>query len=182
MKERPASWRSCPGGEAKDRSAKMLEFLNKNKEWIFSGVGITTLTLIVIFGRKMLTWFISEAPRVRASVAITGTPLTGMIKLLAITVENHTKEILYIDNIFLEMDTGEQFMPMLDPLTGQGQAQRQVMPGNRFSFHIMASDIVKSGIPLDRFRCAAIRDAVNRVSRSSRRHLQTALKVICRAS
>lgn len=158
----------------------MLEFLDKNKEWIFSGVGITVLALIVFFGRKALTWFASEGPRVGVSIALTGTPLTGMIKLLSIIVENHTDKPLYIDNVFLELDTREQFMPTFDPLTGEGQIRRPLMPGSSFIFHISPSDIVGSGVPLARFRCAAVRDAVNRVYRSSGRALQKVLRVVCR--
>ena len=169
-----------PVGWAYPRSVKMLELVDKNKEWIFSGVGITVLALIVLFSRKVFTWLVLEGPRVGTSIALTGTPIRGLIKFLSIIVENHTEKPLYIDNIFLELDTGEQFVPRFDPLTGEGQIRRQIMPGSSFTFHIAASDIVGSGLPQDCFRCAAVRDAVGRVYRSSGRRLQKVLRAICR--
>jgi hypothetical protein len=157
----------------------MLEFLDKNKEWIFSGVGLTVVALTALFARKMFGLFRPQGPTVRVSGAVAGTPLTGMFRLLSINVENRTEKTLYLDNIFLEMDTREQFMPMRDPLTGQGQARRELMPGSSFSFHIPASDILESGVPLEDFRCAAVRDAIGRVYRSSGRQLQEMLRSIC---
>src|SRR6185437_15951784 len=114
----------------------MLDFLDRNKEWIFSGIGLTVLAVIVFFSRKVLNWFLPQGPNVRASAAIAGHPLIGAGGFLAITVENRTEKTLYLDNIFLEMDTRRQFMPTLDPLTGQGQARRQLLSGSSFSFHI----------------------------------------------
>jgi hypothetical protein len=158
----------------------MLEFLDKNKEWIFSGAGITLVTLLVLFGRRAFGALLVGGPTVRVSRAIMGTPMTGPVDVLAITVQNRTGQVLYLGTVFLELVTREQFIPTLDPLTGTGQGRRELQPGDSFGFHILAHDIIRSGLPLEAFRCAAVRDAVDRVYRPSGGELRRALTLITR--
>lgn len=157
----------------------MLDFLDRNKEWIFSGIGLTVVSLLVFLGRKVFSSLSGNKPTIRVSAAIAdGGVMTAPVDFLVITVQNRTDRMLYLGNIFLELVTREQFMPTLDPLTRQGQQNRQLQPGASFNFHILASDIIDSGIPLDAFKCAAVRDAVDRVYRSSGVELQKVLNLI----
>ena len=159
----------------------MLDFLDRNKEWIFSGIGITVLGLLVFLGRKVLSSLSGNKPTIKVTAAIAGGgTMTAPVDFLVISVQNRTDRMLYLGNIFLELVTREQFMPTLDRLTRQGQQNRQLQPGASFSFHILASDIIGSGIPLDAFKCAAVRDAVDRVYRSSQAELQKVLNLIAR--
>jgi hypothetical protein len=158
----------------------MIEFLDKNKEWVFSGAGITVLTLLVVFGRRAFGSFTRKGPTVRVSAAMAGNGFTRPMDLVAITVQNRADHVLYLGNIFLELNTRNQFMPTLDPLTGSGQENRQLQPGNSFSFHIPVTHIIESGLPLEAFRCAVVRDGVDRLYRSSRRELRKVLQVASR--
>jgi hypothetical protein len=155
----------------------MWEWIDKNKEWIFSGVG---LTLLALLGRKVLSWFYTEGPQVRVAAAVAAGPHTGPVDFVAITIQNRTKNVLHLGNVFLELSTGEQFMPTLDPLTGAGQERRQIQAGDSFTFHIPAAHILESGLPMEAFRCAAVRDGVGGVYRSSSRELRKILQAIYR--
>ncbi len=155
----------------------MLEFLDKNKEWIFSGVGITLATVLVLLAIKAVKSFMRRGPTVRVAAAMAQTGMGGVADFLSITVQNTTDKVFRFGNIFLELDTREQFMPRVDPLTGERQGVRRVLePGDSFSFHIPVSDLVETNLPISRFRCAAVRDALGHVYRSSPAELR---RVLC---
>ena len=158
----------------------MWEWVEKNKEWVFSGAGLTVLAVLAVFGRKVLGWFNREGPRVRVGGAVAAGALTGPVEFVTITVQNRTKDVLRLGNIFIELSTREQFMPTLDPLTGGGQERRQIQPGDSFTFHIPVAHILETGLPVEAFRCAAVRDAVDRVYRSSSRELRKVLQAVYR--
>jgi hypothetical protein len=71
----------------------MIDFLDKNKEWIFSGVGITLFTLAVICGRGVLAWFFQARPTVRVSAGLFGNGLTPPVRLLTITSESKAESV-----------------------------------------------------------------------------------------
>jgi hypothetical protein len=156
----------------------MWEWVEKNKEWIFSGAGLTGLALLGLFGRKVLGRFSRETPQVRVGVAVVAGPFTGPVEFVTITVQNRTKEVLRLGNIFVELSTREPFMPTLDPLTGGGQERREIQPGDSFIFHIPVAHILETGLSVEAFRCAAVRDAVDRVYRSSSRELRKVLQAV----
>jgi hypothetical protein len=154
----------------------VLELLDKNKEWIFSGAGITLLAIFLWSCRKAFGRFFEKGPAVHVSGAVTSAPLMGTAHFAAITVENRTGGVLFVANFFLELDSGEQYLPLVDPLTGRGQMKTRVEAGDSLVFHIPASDIISSGLPLQAFRRAAVRDSLGRVYRSSRRELHRVLR------
>jgi hypothetical protein len=155
----------------------MWEWVEKNKEWVFSGAG---LAFVALFGRKVLSWFNREAPQVRVGRAITAGVFTGPIEFVTITVQNRTQGVLHLANIFIELSTREQFIPTLDPLTGHGQERRQIQMGDSFTLHIPVAHFLETGLPVEAFRCAAVRDAVDRVYRSSSRELRKVLQAVYR--
>jgi hypothetical protein len=158
----------------------MWEWVEKNKEWIFSGAGLTVLALLALFGRKVLGWLNREAPQVRVGGAVAAGAPAGPVEFVTITVQNRTQGVLHLGNIFIEMSTREQFIPTLDPLTGNGQERRRIQPGDSFTFRIPVAHILETGLPVEAFRCAAVRDAVDRVYRSSSRELRKVLQAVYR--
>jgi hypothetical protein len=146
----------------------------------FLGVGLTVLALLVLFGRKVFGWLNPEVPKVQVRGAIAAGALTGPVEFVTITVQNRTQGVLNIVNIFIELSTREQFMPTRDPLTGNSQERRQIQPGDSFTFHIPVAHILETGLPVEAFRCAAVRDAVDRVYRSSSHELRNVLQAVYR--
>jgi hypothetical protein len=153
----------------------MLDLVIKNKEWIFSGAGVTAVMFLFVFGRRVMQWARPQSPTVRVAATLAGNPLIGMAEVLTIKVQNRTDKAVYVGNLFLELDSRQQFMPLLDALTRRGQDVQKLQPGTSTSFNILVSDIRESGIPRAAFRCAAFRDGTDQVYRSSTRELQNVL-------
>jgi hypothetical protein len=163
----------------------MFDFVNKNKEWIFSGIGITILGLLFLWGKRALRHFApaqSDGPIVKVSAGMASTWMGGLVDVIIITVQNPTNRFLYLGNIFLELNTGQLFMPLKDPVTGRGQEDQQLEPGNKVSFHILVADIINSGYPPSAFKCAAVRDALEQVHRSTEKELWAVFEPFCRSN
>jgi hypothetical protein len=160
----------------------MLDFLSRNKEWIFSGVGIALVTLVIAFGSSIVARARRHLPTVRVSAACVSWGPGQLVDTLVITVQNPPgHHVLYIGNIFLELSTREQFITMRDPFTGHAQgARRELQPGDSLTYHIPLSDIVESGLPPRAFKCAAARDSLDHVYRSSESELQRSLRPFIR--
>jgi hypothetical protein len=108
---------------------------------------------------------------VRGAVAL---PITGKIVALSIGIQNHSPVSVFTGNIFIETRTGEQVFFKEDLFTGQWQKPRELRPGESFEFNIDPAELMKfSGLGLV---CAAMRDAIGRVYRSTETELQNALR------
>lgn len=153
----------------------MLEFLDKNKEWIFSGAGVTIITLMVVFGRKALGTIRPRGLAVKVQAAIVDMGLFGQIRAMAICVSNPGTQAVFLGNFFLKLNNGKQLVPLDDDVMRVVQQQRQLAPGQSVSFHITAIRLKSTGIPLEQFKYAAVQDAMGRVHRSSSKELRAVL-------
>ncbi len=157
----------------------VFELINKNKEWIFSGVGVSFVTWCIVKARYQLSLF-NRSGLLKVEAAIIKLGMGGVIDAISLTVRNTTKQPLFLHNFFLELDTREQLLPLIDDITGESQRERQLAPGQSFSFHITVARLRSSGISPQRFRCAAVRDALGNIHRSSRRELLGVLNAMLR--
>ena len=150
----------------------MIDFLVQNKEWVFSGIGVTVLVAIIAFGRKVLSAVQAGPVRVRVAGAIIDSGMGRFTDALAITVLNAGQQPVFLGNVFLELNTREKLVPLLDEVTGESQQQRRLEPGQQFTFHITANMLRRTGKSISEFRCAAVADAATRVYRSSGHQLR----------
>jgi hypothetical protein len=109
---------------------------------------------------------------VRGAVALH--PITGKIVALSIGIQNHSPVSVFTGNIFIETRTGEQVFFKEDVITGEWQKPRELRPGESFEFNIEPAKLMEfSGLGLV---CAAMRDAIGRVYRSTESELRNALR------
>jgi hypothetical protein len=98
------------------------------------------------------------------------------VTLLIVTVQNHSPITVFLGSVFIETKTGEQVIVPRDFITGEWQKRRELRSGESFSFHIFPQQIQEfSKLGLI---CAAVRDDIDRVYRSTETELQTALEVL----
>lgn len=94
--------------------------------------------------------------------------------VLSIGIQNHSPVSVFMGNIFIETRTGEQVFVKDDVITGEWQRPRELRPGESFEFNINPAELMKfSGLGLI---CAAMRDAIGRVYRSTEAELRNALR------
>jgi hypothetical protein len=111
---------------------------------------------------------------VRGAVALD--PLKGKLTPLSIGVQNHSPVSVFLGNVYIETTTGEQIFFKDDLVTGEWQKRRELRPGEAFEFHIDPAELMKfSGKGLV---CAAVRDAIDRIYRSSESELRNALRSV----
>jgi hypothetical protein len=118
----------------------------------------------------------APTPDVRVTVrgAVALHPITGKVVALSIGIQNHSPVSVFTGNIFIETRTGEQVMFKDDVITGEGQKPRELRPGESYEFYIDPAKLMRfSGLGLV---CAAMRDAIGRVYRSTESELQNALR------
>jgi hypothetical protein len=118
----------------------------------------------------------APTPDVRISVrtAVALHPLRGHITFIAITTQNHSPVSVFLGNVFIETRTGEQVFFKDNFLTGEPQKRRELRAGESFDFYIDPVELMKfsdKGLV-----CAAVRDAIDRVYRSSESSLEDTLK------
>jgi hypothetical protein len=109
---------------------------------------------------------------VRAGVAVL--PLRGAVKPLVISVQNHSPVDVFLGNVVIETRTGEQLYFPTDYVTEEWQKRRELRSGESFSFYINPDEVKK--FSEKGLICAAIKDDIDRVYRSSESELQNALK------
>jgi hypothetical protein len=110
---------------------------------------------------------------VRAGVAVL--PLRGTLYPLIITVQNHSPVTVFLGNPFLEMRTGEMLVIPRDFLTEDWMQRRELRSGESFSLHVNPDDIRQYDLTKG-LVCAAVKDDIDRVYRSSEAELRNALK------
>lgn len=112
--------------------------------------------------------------RVYVRVGIFAPPIGEPIELLIIIVENHSPVVVYLSQIFLELQTNEWLFLKRDFVTGELNSHRQLNPGQRIDLHISPDEIRK--FQSKGFICAAAKDEINRIYRSSQSELQNAVR------
>jgi hypothetical protein len=155
----------------------VFEFLAQNKEWVFSGVGVTVAVALVTLVWTWGTRLAARTIQVRAVGVIVSGPM-GMTDAIGIEVLNAGKQTAFLRNVCLELNDGGSLVPLRDEVTGATQQERQLNPGQSFTFHITAAMIRRSGKPIGDFRRAAVKDSAGRVYRSSGHQLRAMLTAV----
>lgn len=121
---------------------------------------------------------------VRAGIAIQG---SREFMLLSIKVENHSPFSVFIDQVYLQLRSGDQFFVGRDFLTGEYQKRREVRPGDAFDFHVNPLVLVEHSVEPEQVVGIAARDALGRVYTATEedlpgliRHLLAPLPVLPR--
>lgn len=151
----------------------MLEWIEANKEWAFSGIGITILGGI--------TWIIWRLMHPRPSVRV-ALALTPAGRALTISFLNPTDREIIVGNFVLELHTGETMLLLVDELTGEVQQPRPVRAGDRRDFHFRAESLADCGRRAEEFKCAWVQTPVGGGYRSDTAALQRILSSLLRTA
>jgi hypothetical protein len=110
---------------------------------------------------------------VRAGVAVL--PLRGTVYPLIVTVQNHSPISVFLGSPFFEMRTGETLIIPRDFITEEWLPHRELRSGQSFALHVNPEDIKQYDLTKG-LVCAAVRDDIDRVYRSSEAELRNAIK------
>ncbi len=113
--------------------------------------------------------------RVKANVGVTVDAWNQGIELLIITVQNYSPNPVFLGNVFLESSEHKVFLSPIDPITRERQSRRKLESGESFDFHFTKDQLSQDTSPHD-LECAAVRDAVDRVYRSSKQEFKTIIQ------
>ena len=156
----------------------MWEWVEKNREWIFSGIGVTTVLFLVWLFRagvaKSLGLILKKnKPEVviRLRGALTKHPILGFVDALGITAENHSDKNIVIGNFMLLTREKRIYVPM-DGLTGAPQRKQTIRPGDSCSFHIAASQLCEIKLPPGAFEGASVETPLGKEYRSSPKEIE----------
>jgi hypothetical protein len=117
--------------------------------------------------------------RVKVSPAVTADPWGRGIDLLVVTVQNYSPGPVFLGNVFLEASNNMTFFAAIDPITRERQTKRKLESGESFDFHFTKEQLSREASPYE-LQCAAVRDAVDRVYRSSKQEFQKVLQAVFR--
>lgn len=97
--------------------------------------------------------------------------------LIAISVQNHSPVTVYLSGgIFIESKTGGIVVPNGDFLTNEYQRFREIAPGRSYTLNVDPAEIrkhISEGLV-----CAAAKDDIGRVYRSTEDEFSTAMKIM----
>jgi hypothetical protein len=152
-----------------DTLPSFVEFIRANRDWLFSGLGITIGGLLLIFGKAAYQGLRGRRPpdlRLKVMGAISYHPLVGSENYLAITVQNHSSFPAFIAGFFIELSGRQKLMVERDAITGAFQGKQELAPGDSRDFHVAVAHlreyINEPGHSAADFRRAFVVDAVGR--------------------
>ena len=162
----------------------MWEWFEKNREWFFSGIGVTTGLFFLWLFRAGIAkawgfFFKKQKPEIVIQLrgALTQHPFLGFIDALCITAENHGEKDIIIGNFMLLTRENRIYVPM-DGLTGVPQHKQTVRPGDSCSFHIAANQLKEIKLPPDAYTGASVETPLNKDYRSSPKDLKSLRSLI----
>jgi hypothetical protein len=157
----------------------MWEWVENNKEWVFSGGGLTLLAFLIWAGRSVFQRLNNPRPQVKLNLATLVVGLrVGNSRALTISLLNPTDYDVVIGNFVLELANGETIYFPVDYFTGELQRKNVVKPGDSCAFHIGIADLRQTGRRLADFRCALVQTPAGPGYRSTRHELHRFLRHI----
>ena len=160
----------------------LSDFISKNKEWLFSGLGIAVATLLVYavkWGYQALRGRRPPDIRVKVMPALSQHSILGVMNFLTITAKNYSSFPAFITGFYIELRAKQKFFLSQDDITGEFQGKRELRPGDSFTFHIssqhLRSFLAEPGRQVTDLTRAFVVDAVGRKYYSSRKELHAAL-------
>jgi hypothetical protein len=149
----------------------MWEWVEKNKEWVFSGAGLTLVAFLIWAGRTVLQRLKRPCPLVKLNLAIGVGPGINKMHALTISLLNPTDHDVVVGNFVLELTSGKTMFFPSDYFTGNLQRKNVVKPGDSCEFHIGIPNLQESGYRLADFRCALVQTPAGSGYRSTRQDL-----------
>lgn len=156
----------------------MWDWIEKNKDWFFSGAGLLCVPFVIWSARAVYQRLRGPRPHVKVNLAVKIIPGGGGPRALTISLLNPTSHEVVIDNFVLEMTSGETLYLPDDFMTGELQIKREVKPGDSCSFHFGIDALRQTGRRFDEFRCALVQTPVGPGYRSTRKELNRFLRHI----
>ncbi len=104
--------------------------------------------------------------RVKVQGGFIMSPMGQSINLIIISIQNYSPVPVYLGNIYLETNSNKIFLPVMDAVTREYQHRKKLEPGEGFDFSIEKKSL-SDRINPDELICAAVKDSVDRVYKSS---------------
>ncbi len=98
--------------------------------------------------------------------------------MLAIEIQNHGVRPVFLDRVSIELDGNEQFIWLVDPITGEPQSRCMLQPANSIDYHFDPREMIRQRIPLTRAKDVVVRDAIGNVYRANADGLPSFLESI----
>jgi hypothetical protein len=117
----------------------LLDFVRANRDWLFSGLGITIVTIVLLFGRAAYQALRGRRPpdlRLKVVAAITYHPGLGTGHHLSITVQNFSSFQAFVQGFYLELAGHKMLVVERDGITGEYQGKHALVPGDSRDLHI----------------------------------------------
>ena len=148
----------------------MFQWIGQNKEWIFSGGGISIILLVVWALRRVFRGNSEPEPVVDVTMGMARFG-NNLIDFLGIEFKNKSNRDIIVGNFVLEMWSGETMFTTHDEITGQPQQKWTVRRGDSFTFHIPVAMLAKAGRTIAEYKCALVTDALGNKYRSDSKKL-----------
>jgi hypothetical protein len=170
-----------PLSQRGEEGSQMWTWVETNKEWVFSGAGLTAGALLIWAGRSFWGRLTAPRPRVQVQMAMMAFPGGGYADGIAINFVNPTECDVVIGDFLLELTSGENLYVVQDSFTGARQQKRTVKAGDQHTFCVGASELAESGRRISDFRCAVVKTPAGLCFRSSSRELHNAILQLARS-
>lgn len=142
----------------------MLQWINQNKEWVFSGAGVAVVSFVLWLIGYLRTH--SKRPLVTVSPALAGGGGSEPIDLLTVTIQNRSERPLYLGNVMIELDSGQNVFFDRDGITGEAQHKRKLDAGDSFTFHLSKAQLLTAGVAPSHYMNIQIANAAGGVFRA----------------
>jgi hypothetical protein len=156
----------------------MLEWIEKNRDWVLSGVGLTLVAFLIWAGRSVFHRLKGPRPQVKLNLAIGIGAGIDNSRALTISLVNPTDHEVVIGNFVLELTSRETMFFPTDYITGQLQSKQVVKPGDSCAFHIGIPELRQTGRHFSEFKCALVQTPAGPGYRSTRHELHRFLRHI----
>jgi hypothetical protein len=117
-------------------------------------------------------------PKPDVRVKVNGAFVTGYEgdqDVVSVEVQNHSPMTVFLGNVVLRLRGGNVLFPAADAVTKEFQKRRELMPGQKFSFHI-SPQLIFEHTDIDDILCAAVSDDIERTYESDGEALRVILQ------
>ena len=99
----------------------------------------------------------------------------GVEDIVSVDVQNHSPMTVFLGNVVLRLKGGNVLFPAADAVTKEFQRRRELMPGQKFSFHI-SPKVIFEHTDINNILCAAVSDDIERTYESDGEALRMILQ------
>lgn len=136
----------------------VVQWIAANKEWVFSGVGLTIIGFACWAASIALKRMRRNIPHVTVSFGVTGIPGVTTVPLVCLQITNPTERTLHLGNFLFRLNSGQTLFVPRDAATGEPQQRRRLDSGDSFTFHVSDGQLREAELPSTAYDTAYVED------------------------